>query len=310
MRLSRPGMPSPDDLVQDDILAIPSCSVRVPDDAGPVVMQGRQLFHPGRLLGAIDALPDLNRLFYRSIRISCDAAGAAPSFKGDESIIRAVKMDDRHGRMDQTGINGKGAGDRGNRRNLIRYLRGQTIGHHRPVGYAGDIDPGGIDMELPDHIRDELADKGRIVDVVLLGVTATTAYIPRQKPLKPSAAVRIDNDKAVSLRGLGEPAKPLHLFSISAAAMESYHERGVGGYQVFRAMDEKGTRGWAYDKGILLGIGVVMIRATSGKKYYRHYQNEPLCECYDLAFQWQRSLVYRTNSKEHIIFFSFINYIK
>jgi len=55
MRLPRPRVSSSDDLVQDDVLTVPSHSVRIPDDAGAVILQGRELFHAGNRCGLVDA---------------------------------------------------------------------------------------------------------------------------------------------------------------------------------------------------------------------------------------------------------------
>jgi len=138
-------------------------------------------------------------------------------------------------------------------------------------------------MVLSDHIRDELADECYVVDCVLFGVAAAAPGIPRQKPFEPSTAIRIDNDKAVSLRSLGESTKALHLFPISPAAVKRNHERGIGDCRLFRAMDKKAARGWADGKGVLLGIGVVMRCFTSGKKDYQQYQKELVCDGHGLA---------------------------
>ncbi len=120
----------------------------------------------------------------------------------------------------------KRAGDRSDRRNLVRELAAQLVGQHRAVREAGDVDSFRIYRVVADQRFDQRADEPHVVEVIHQSAAAAIAGIPRVFSFRRAAgAFRINGDEALFFRLIRHPGHVFHLLGIAVGAVQHDDER-------------------------------------------------------------------------------------
>ena len=111
-------------------------------------------------------------------------------------------------------------------RDPLGHLDGQPVGHHRPVGVAGDIYPRSINRRPACEVTQQHLYVPNVVYPLISCIAAAGPGIPRQElPAQATRARWEYCDETLSIRDPIKPRVPAHLFRVAPASVKGQDQR-------------------------------------------------------------------------------------
>lgn len=200
--------------------------------------------------------------------------GSGSTMVVEELIVGSVEVHDRDGTRWRAGFRAHRACDRRDGSDTIGEVIRDEIGNDAAVGHAGCVDSVWVDVLGFDKLIDEGICEGDIINVIVHGISAAHAAVPREFVFKATGAIWIGDDKAHVIGFVIEPGEAIHGIGVTAAAMVGNDERqGMvrGGFMICGEMEEVRAREFS-DSECVFGCvgdrGEQREREGKGKKFH------------------------------------------
>ena len=182
--------------------------------------------HRAFTAGTIGAAPGLHKIIHR-IEIGPGHAFADAAFIGNRSVCRAVNVQEWHRATDPGGKVHRARHPR-HRPHRAGAQGSVTLGHHRAVRHAGDVDPAYIKTKPSGRVPDHRVQKGGVVHALARCIGAAVPGIPCQQCRTPAPGGK-DHRISPRQRWCGQAGVSRGLVGVAPATMQGKdHRRATG----------------------------------------------------------------------------------